>query len=74
MAGLLKAILSVENGVIFPTLNFRNPNPRLPLDKWRLGVPQELTPWPNQGLRRASINSFGYGGKFEHEVMPYWAF
>lgn len=64
MVGLLKAILSVENRVIFPNLNYENPNPRLPLKQWRLKVPTELTPWPSNSLVRASVNSFGYGGAY----------
>lgn len=63
LAELLKTILSVERGVIFPSLNFEKLNPRLLLDDWRLAVPKTLTPWPTKGLRRASVNSFGYGGK-----------
>jgi hypothetical protein len=63
--GLLKAILAVERGVIFPSLNFRNANPRLKLDTWRLKVPLATTLWTGSptGVRRASVNSFGYGGK-----------
>ncbi len=29
----------------------------------------ELTPWPHSGLRRASVNSFGYGGANAHVVL-----
>ncbi|KAL9113103.1 MAG: hypothetical protein Q9227_002715 [Pyrenula ochraceoflavens] len=63
LAGLLKTILCIEKGTIVPSLNFENPNPSIPLDKWRLKVPTEKVPWPNAGgVRRASINSFGSRG------------
>ena len=35
--------------------------------KWQF--PQKPTPWPNKGLRRASINSFGFGGANVHLVL-----
>lgn len=59
LAGLFKAILQLEHGQIFPSLNFKNPNPRLRLDDWHLKVPLETIPWPSLGQRRISVNSFG---------------
>ncbi len=69
LAGLVKTILSLENGVIFPHLNFEKPNSKLPLDAWHLRVPTKLTAWPDDGLRRASVNSFGYGGSNAHCII-----
>lgn len=34
-----------------------------------LKVPTEILPWPTDGLRRASINSFGYGGTNAHCIL-----
>lgn len=31
--------------------------------------PQKPLPWPNEGLRRASVNSFGFGGANAHAVL-----
>ena len=31
--------------------------------------PRRSTPWPSDGLRRASVNSFGYGGANVHVVL-----
>jgi len=61
LAGLMKAVLVVERGLIPPLAGFEKPNPRLKLDEWRVALPKNLTPWPIPGVRRASINSFGYG-------------
>ena len=62
MAGMIKTILTLEAGIIPPNVNFSNPNPKLRLEEFNLKVPTEPTAWPGDGLRRASVNSFGYGG------------
>ena len=69
LAGLMKTIHCLENGVIVPSINYENPNPRLRLDEWGLKVPTKAIPWPVHGLRRASINSFGYGGSNAHCIL-----
>ena len=69
LAGLLKTVLCLENGVIVPSLNFETPNPKLRLDEWRLQIPTMTIPWPTNGLRRASVNSFGYGGSNAHCII-----
>ena len=61
LAGLMKAVLVVERGQIPPLAGFEKANPRLKLDEWRVALPEKLTPWPTSGIRRASVNSFGYG-------------
>ncbi|KAI0377914.1 hypothetical protein F5Y04DRAFT_284381 [Hypomontagnella monticulosa] len=69
IAGLVKAIYALEKGQIPPNIFFEKENPRLELEKWGLAVPTELLPWPTNGLRRASINSFGYGGTNAHCIL-----
>ncbi|TGJ82080.1 hypothetical protein E0Z10_g6692 [Xylaria hypoxylon] len=69
LAGLLKTILSLENGVILPNLNYKHPNPKLRLDDWHIKIPTKPTAWPKSGLRRASVNSFGYGGSNAHCIL-----
>lgn len=69
VAGLIKAVLSLEHGVIPPNANFEKPNPAIPADEWYLKFPTAVTPWPGRGPRRASINSFGYGGTNAHLVV-----
>lgn len=34
-----------------------------------LKFPTQATPWPTNGLRRASVNSFGFGGSNAHAVL-----
>lgn len=69
MAGLIKTILSLESGVIPGNILYKNPNPRLGLAERNLKVVQEPTAWPTEGLRRASVNSFGYGGTNGHCII-----
>ncbi|RYP74561.1 hypothetical protein DL769_003988 [Monosporascus sp. CRB-8-3] len=69
IAGLIKAALIVENGVIPPNLNFEKPNARIPMNDWNLRIPLECKKWPKEGLRRASVNSFGYGGTNAHVIL-----
>ncbi|CAK3786532.1 Type I Iterative Polyketide synthase (PKS) [Lecanosticta acicola] len=69
LAGLLKAILTVEKGVITPLAGFGNPNPKLRLDDPNLQLATKLMEWPSSGIRRASVNSFGAGGSNAHVVI-----
>ncbi|KAI1376577.1 hypothetical protein F4677DRAFT_418954 [Hypoxylon crocopeplum] len=69
IAGLVKAVYALEKGQIPPNIWFEKANPKLNLEKWGLAVPTELLPWPTDGLRRASINSFGYGGTNAHCIL-----
>lgn len=38
IAGLIKTILVLENGVIPPNIWFDSPNPKIPLDRWNIKV------------------------------------
>ncbi|KAH7397176.1 hypothetical protein BKA66DRAFT_566312 [Pyrenochaeta sp. MPI-SDFR-AT-0127] len=69
IAGLIKAVLSVEKGIIAPNIWFQRGNPAIDFEQWRLQVPTEAKDWPLEGLRRASVNSFGYGGTNAHVIV-----
>jgi acyl transferase domain-containing protein len=69
IAALIKAILVLESGMIPPNLNFEKVNPRIPAKIWNMEFPTSVTPWPSEGIRRASINAFGYGGSNAHVVL-----
>ena len=75
IAGLLKASLAIQQGQIPPNLHFRELNPKIKPFYKRLRIPTALTPWPplpNGEPRRASINSFGFGGTNAHVVIESW--
>ncbi|KFY87076.1 hypothetical protein V500_07196 [Pseudogymnoascus sp. VKM F-4518 (FW-2643)] len=69
LAGLIKAVLSLERGVVLPNLWFEKGNPAIDFEGWRIRVPTEPVRWPTEGLRRASINSFGFGGTNCHAIV-----
>ncbi|RYP45629.1 hypothetical protein DL768_008066 [Monosporascus sp. mg162] len=69
IAGLIKGVLTVENGLIPRHINFEVPNPDIDFEGQGVKVPTENTPWPLQGLRRASINCFGFGGTNAHVII-----
>ncbi|KAJ0164863.1 Lovastatin nonaketide synthase, partial [Colletotrichum tanaceti] len=72
IAGLLKCSLAVQNGVVPPNLLLEKLNPRVEPFCEHLRVPKEATPWPAvaEGQpRRASVNSFGFGGTNAHAIV-----
>ncbi|KAL6715297.1 hypothetical protein ACLMJK_007562 [Lecanora helva] len=69
IAGVIKTVLMLENKIILPNRNFQNANPRIPLYDWKLKVPTSVEPWDVKGPRRASVNSFGYGGSNAHAIL-----
>lgn len=51
-------------------MHFKTPNPEIDFDAWKLRVPTKSMPWSScNGPRRASINSFGYGGANAHVIL-----
>ncbi|CAG8889072.1 unnamed protein product [Penicillium nalgiovense] len=71
IAGVIKAVLMLENHMFLPNRNFEKINPRIPLDEWKLKVWVQLRPesWETIGPRRVSVNSFGYGGSNAHVIV-----
>jgi phthiocerol/phenolphthiocerol synthesis type-I polyketide synthase B len=70
IAGLAKAVLAVNRGVVPANLDYRNPNPHIPFQKLRLKVVAEQTDWADRGGRRiAGVSSFGFGGTNAHVVL-----
>ncbi|KAI0190605.1 putative polyketide synthase [Astrocystis sublimbata] len=69
VAGVIKTVLSLERGVILPNTNFERLNPRIDASALKLQFPTAAMPWPTNGLRRASVNSFGFGGSNAHVVI-----
>lgn len=55
--------------MIPPICNFEKANPAIDHEKLHLAFPAKALPWPSTGLRRASVNSFGYGGSNGHVIL-----
>ncbi|CAG7929919.1 unnamed protein product [Penicillium olsonii] len=70
VAGVIKTVLALEKGIIPPnSTNLQNLNPRIDDQFFNMKFPQAPLPWPSEGLRRASVSSFGYGGSNTHIVF-----
>ncbi|HET6706959.1 beta-ketoacyl synthase N-terminal-like domain-containing protein [Amycolatopsis sp.] len=68
IAGLIKTILTVHNGLIPPHLNLRDPNPAVTWAELPVRVPTKPTAW-NENRRIAGVSSFGFGGTNAHAVI-----
>lgn len=68
VAGLIKATLSVRNGIIPPTLHFKQANPLLDLGG-RFLVSASVESFRPGGPRRAGVSSFGVGGTNAHVIL-----
>lgn len=70
MAGLLKAMLVAERGIIPASLNSETPNPNIPFDDLNLMLAQNAIVLPDDGRTRLiGVNSFGFGGTNAHTVL-----
>jgi hybrid polyketide synthase / nonribosomal peptide synthetase ACE1 len=69
VAGLLKVSLALQHGFIPPNLLFNELNPAIKPFYKPLHVPTNAIPWPEVGIRRASVNSFGFGGTNAHAIV-----
>jgi acyl transferase domain-containing protein len=70
IAGLIKATLALENGIIPPSLHCDQPNPVIAFHQTPFYVNSKAQSWPDDGLpRRAAVNSFGIGGTNVHAII-----
>ena len=71
LAGVIKASLAIQNKLIPPNLWFHNLNPSVQPYYTHLHVPTEPIDWPGDAtaVRRASVNSFGFGGTNAHAIL-----
>jgi acyl transferase domain-containing protein/SAM-dependent methyltransferase/acyl carrier protein len=70
IAGVIKAILSLQRREIPPNLHFRTGNPRIDWAALPIVVPTAAMPWSSAGDRRiAGVSSFGFSGCNAHVVL-----
>ncbi|KAM0273499.1 hypothetical protein ACHAQH_008324 [Verticillium albo-atrum] len=71
LSGLIKAVMAVERGVIPGNPTFVTPNPKIDFEKSRVRASRKAMNWPEHSIspRRASVNSFGFGGSNAHVVL-----
>ena len=70
-AGIFKAVLSLHRKVLPPSLHFVDPNPNVDWDTVPFRVNTELRDWerPADGVRRAGVSAFGFGGTNFHAAL-----
>ena len=72
LAGVLKAILSIQHGTIPPSINVQQLSSSIPWDEIPLYVPKACEAWPTLPPgqpRRAAVNAFGIGGLNVHVIV-----
>ncbi|CAJ2509588.1 Uu.00g146140.m01.CDS01 [Anthostomella pinea] len=71
IAAIMKVVLSLESGAIPPNVGVETLNPYIDFEKAKVEVVRDFMLWPKDRLRRASINSFGFGGANGHCIIDH---
>jgi acyl transferase domain-containing protein/NADPH:quinone reductase-like Zn-dependent oxidoreductase len=71
VAGMIKAILSLQNGVVPATLHLDSRTPQVDWSSGTIEVVGSACPWPDQTdrPRRAGVSSFGLSGTNAHVIL-----
>jgi acyl transferase domain-containing protein/NADP-dependent 3-hydroxy acid dehydrogenase YdfG/acyl carrier protein len=71
IAGLIKVLLAMAHRTLPGLLHLERLNPRIRLDGSPFYLVERPEPWraPDDGVRRAGISSFGFGGVNAHVVV-----
>lgn len=70
VAGVVKAVLALQNEKIPGNLHFRSLNPRIDLSGTSLEIAQSAKPWaPGMRTRYAGVSSFGISGTNAHVII-----
>ncbi|GAA1955233.1 type I polyketide synthase [Kitasatospora viridis] len=70
IAGLVKGLLSLEHGVVPPSLHAERLNPDIPFEELGVEVVREPLALPSDGRPvYLGVNSFGWGGTNAHVVL-----
>ncbi len=71
VAGLIKTVLAMKQGVIPKHLHFEDPNPQIEWASMPVRITSEQTDWPEHADRppRAAVSAFGISGTNAHVVL-----
>ncbi|MEE4599331.1 SDR family NAD(P)-dependent oxidoreductase [Streptomyces sp. DSM 41524] len=68
VVGVIKTILQMRSGTVYPHLNLTQPSGRIPWNSIPVRVPTQACPW-RAPARRALVNSFGFAGGIAAAVL-----
>ncbi|MPQ34066.1 amino acid adenylation domain-containing protein [Clostridium estertheticum] len=71
MASLIKMILCLENKTLVPSLNYREPNPHLMIEKTPFYINTESNEWKSENNEplRCAVSAFGIGGTNANVIL-----
>ncbi|KAH9236479.1 hypothetical protein K456DRAFT_1790252, partial [Colletotrichum gloeosporioides 23] len=69
IAGVVKAVMMLKHGIIPPSLNYQEANPKIDMAALKVSVPLVSQHWPEGMPRRVSVNNYGYGGTNGHVII-----
>ncbi len=70
VASFIKAVLSIHNKTIVPTVNFNDLNTEIELENSPFKINTSLVPWESKKYPlRAGVSSFGFGGTNAHIIL-----
>ncbi len=71
IAGIIKAMQSMEHGLVPATLNLDSPTPQVDWSSETMKVVDSACPWPDRPdrPRRAAVSSFGISGTNAHVIL-----
>jgi glutamate-1-semialdehyde-2,1-aminomutase len=69
IAGLIKVVLQLQHGQIFPHLNLKKLNPYLALEETPFFIPRSCQSWSCSESRLAGVSAFSFGGTNCHVIL-----
>ncbi len=70
MGAFMKAVASLREGQVPPSVNYDTPNPKIRFEESPFYVCTRTMPWPVPGHpRRAAVNVYGVGGTNGHAIL-----